>query len=243
MTDKNKKTDLFLEQRRDLLKLGAAGMPMVLTLRASAQEAVISQLRCTITIPSKFKILVDDTGAAWVGSGKLRTDKKTGNLKDKDVKNFKHDASYIFPHDSVSASYRPDACEYETCDESGGSGDHDDLLSHLTDENGTYAMNDYLAGSGEDDGHDHSCDDDGHAQDSHGHSIITNAPCGYAVYEYSRSQIISPGDYVTQGGDWNLSGDDGLYLELSLKYIDENGVNGHWPGVSCVISILNYMGH
>ena len=235
----------FLEQRRQLLKLGAAGMPMVLTLRASAQQAVISQLRCAITVPDSFKILVDDAGAAWVGSGNIKKT-KSGGYKSKDVIRFQDDANFVFPEGSVPASYRPDECEYETCDpDDDGDDDDDDLLAHLSDEKGTYSLNDYLAGGGKKDkgGHSHSqCDDDGHTMDEHDHSIVTNGPCGYACYEYSRNYAITPGEYVSEGGNWNLSGDDGLYLSLAIQYAEENGNDGVWPGVSCIVSVLNYLG-
>jgi len=243
MAKKNSNSNRFLEQRRQLLKLGAAGMPMVLTLRASAQQAVISQLRCAITVPNSFKILVDDAGAAWVGSGSI-AQTSSGNYKDKDIIAFQESANFIFPEGSVAASYRPDECEYETCDPDDDDDDDDDLLAHLSDDTGTYSLNDYLAGSGdEDDAHSHTqCDDDGHTLDEHDHSIVTNGVCGYACYEYSRNYEVSPGDYVTEGGSWNLAGDDGLYLSLAIQYAEENGNDGVWPGVSCIVSVLNYLG-
>jgi len=245
MQNKNDKTNLFLENRRKLLKLGAAGMPMVLTMRASAQQAVISQLRCAITVPDSFKILVDDSGAVWVGDRKLRKD-KSGAYKTKDIVKFQDKADFVFPEGSAPESYRPDECEYETCDESGhshGHDDDDDMLSYLSDENGSYSLNDYLSGSGGGDNHSHSqCDDDGHSMDEHGHSVVTNAPCGYAVYKYSRNYSITPGEFVNGSGNWSLSGDDGLYLSLAILYAEENGNDGNWPGVSCIVSVLNYIG-
>jgi len=243
MTNNKPDPNKFLAQRRQLLKLGAAGMPMVLTLRASAQQAVISQLRCAITVPDSFKILVDDAGAAWVGSGKINQT-KSGGYKTKDVIKFQENANFVFPEGSVPASYRPDECEYETCEPDYDDDDDDDLLAHLSDEQGTYSLTDYLAGGGkDDDAHSHTqCDDDGHTMDEHDHSIITNGPCGYACYEYSRNYAITPGEHVNEGGSWNLVGDDGLYLSLAIQYADENGNDGVWPGVSCIVSVLNYLG-
>jgi len=254
MQDSNK-PNVFLERRRQLLKMGAAGMPMMLTLRASAQEAVISQLRCVITMPKSFKILVDDTGAAWVGNRNIRKDKK-GVFRPNSLNKFMDKAKFVFPEGSAPVAYRPDACE--TCDpddgddsggdDSGGDDDSDfDLLSHLSDENGTYAMNDYLAGDGGYGGGDDSGGEDhGHGQcdedDGHGHGQ-TSADCGYVCYEYSSGQSITPGDYISQGGGWTISGDEGLYLSLSLLYAEEYGNSGRWPGVSCIVSVLNYIGH
>jgi hypothetical protein len=245
MQFKSEKTDVFLQRRRQLLKMGAAGMPMVLTLRASAAEAVISQLRCTITISNSFKILVDDAGAAWVGKGKLKS-KRNGQLRPKSVRRFKKRAQFVFPHDSAPSGYRPDECEYKTCDntESDDSEGHDELLSHLVDVDGTYALNDFLAGDEEDDEpSEDECDDDGHALDAKGNGIVENAPCGYAVYEYRSNHVITPGAFVGENGNLHLSGDDGLFLELSLIYADENGTEGNWPGVSCLVSVLNYIKH
>jgi len=246
MTQKSNDPNSFLEKRRQILKLGAAGMPMVLTLRASAQQAVISQLRCAITVPDSFKILVDDTGAVWVGSDKIDED-KNGNLKPKQIKKFKENANFVFPEGSAPVVYRPDECEYETCDDDDDDDDDDDfdLLSHLSSDDGTYSLNDYLAGGGgkKDDSHDHNqCDDDGHSMDEHGHSIPTNSGCGYACYEYSKNYAVTPGEFVTEGGSWNLTGDDGLYLSLAILYAEENGNDGVWPGVSCIVSVLNYIG-
>jgi len=249
MENKNDKSDLFLERRRQLLKMGAAGMPMVLTLRASAQEAIISQLRCVITLADSFKILVDDSGAAWVGSRNIRT-KRDGSYKASSLKKFKDRANFVYPEGSAPASYRPDACEECEVDDSHSHGHDDDnwytdangdkqsssdLLAHLSDNNGNYAMTDYLAGSGDDDSHNHNpaCDDHGHTQG--------NGDCGYALYEYRRGMAINPGEYVS-GNGFTISGDVGLYLALSTIYADEYGGNGSWPGISCIVSVLNYLG-
>jgi hypothetical protein len=252
MPNKDEKSDTFLERRRQLLKMGVAGMPMVLTLRASAADAVISQLRCTITVSNSFRILVDDTGAAWMGTRTIRT-KRDGSFKPKSLRKFKNKANFIFPGGSASESYRPEECEFLSCEEADnddhGHHSHDesssDLLAYLSDKDGTYAMNDFLAGSDE---HTHgsghsACDDNDHSQDEHGHSIPTNEPCGYSLYEYTTGHSITPGHYVSSGGSWNLSGDDGLFLELSIIYADENGEHGRWPGISCLVSVLNYLGH
>jgi len=249
----NKKTDAFLEKRRQLLKLGAAGLPMVLTLRASASEAVISQLRCLITVPSNLKILVDDTGAAWVGDGSISEEGGGGYDLD-DIASFKADADYTFPEGSAPSEYRPEACEIDDCEDGDGSGDI--LLSHLTDEQGNYSLTenltDYIAGGGGDD-HCHSLPDHDHGGgkkgkgkgkgghghgDDHGHG---QGDCGYALYVYDNS-VITPGNYVDESGNWTISGDDGLFLALSLAYAEEYGPGGSWPGVSCIVSILNYVG-
>ena len=51
--------------RREVLRLGAAGLPMVYTLSASASEAVISQLRCTMLVPAGMVLLIHRDGSVW----------------------------------------------------------------------------------------------------------------------------------------------------------------------------------
>jgi len=248
------KGDLFLEKRRQLLKLGAAGMPMVLTLRASASEAVISQLRCVVALPSNLKILVDDTGAAWVGNGSIGTG-PGGGYDSADITSFKANADYTFPDGSAPSEYRPDACVVEDCEDGDGRGDI--LLSHLTDKQGNYSLtsglDDYIAGSDYDDDDCHNQEDDeggkkgkgkGNDEDEDDYDDDDDAhnqtDCGYTLYEYSNT-VITPGNFVDESGNWTISGDEGLFIALSLAYADEYGNQGNWPGVSCLVSILNYV--
>ena len=241
------KDKTFLERRRQLLRMGAAGMPMALTLRAGATEAVVSQLRCVITIPGSLKILVDEDGAAWVGDGSIKTDKK-GNYKSKSISKFKSGADYEFQAGSVPASYRPD-CDSGSSDDSGwgddsgddssddscGSGDDSwaeadfDILAHLDDPVKQSYAADYIAGGGGDDSSDDHC----HTQDTE---------C-YAVYSYSQGQEITPGNYTNGGTGWSIGGGSNaeLYLALSLQYEQVYGEGGNWPGISCVVSVINYL--
>jgi hypothetical protein len=229
----------FLERRRQLLKLGAAGMPMALTLRASATEAIVSQLRCVITMPGSLKILVDESGAAWVGDGSISKKGKSGNYKTKSINKFKNNADFSFGEGSVPASYRPE-CEVEDdeCESGDDGGDDDfDILAHLDDQNSSYVSNDYLLGGGDDDSsHCHSQGDD----DSGGHD--QDGGC-YAVYEYSQGFEITPGNFTNGGTGWSIGGgsDAELYLALSLQYEDLHGSNGNWPGISCIVSVLNFL--
>ena len=57
-----------LESRRALLKLGAAGLPMMLTLKASAQSALISQLQCFFRPGIRHRIMVNSNGEAWAST-------------------------------------------------------------------------------------------------------------------------------------------------------------------------------
>ena len=57
-----------LASRRNLLKLGAAGLPMVLTLKASARQAAVSQLRCFFNPGARHRIMVNSNGEAWAST-------------------------------------------------------------------------------------------------------------------------------------------------------------------------------
>lgn len=245
------RSEQFKAHRRQLLRMGAAGLPMVLTLRASASGALISQLRCTFTIPNSTKILVDDTGQAWVGTSKLGI---SGNKpKNKNISKFKNHAQYVFPAGTVPSSYRADACPPDPCDGFANNlndANVDSMFAHLTDSEGDYQATEGFSGAGNGGSHSHNnndhiqCDNHGHQVDEHGHSIGSNtgkyAECGYKAYNVSNNQI-APGDYVNNGS-WSLPGDeDGLYLSLSINYADSYGNTGGWPGISCIVSILNYL--
>jgi len=256
MQNSNKQSELYKAHRRQLLRMGAAGMPMVLTLRASAAEALISQLQCVFVIPKKTKILVDDEGRAWVGTKKLGAD--GNNPKTKDIGSFKDKADYVFPAGSVPEDYRPDACAPNPCADDWLAkmepAEIDSMFAHLTDNEGDYLAAEGFSGRSDDDDDDDDDDDGSHCvTNSHGHSVETDsnghiveddssgyASCGYKVYEVS-NKTVKPGDFVSGSGSWNLSGDTGLYIALSLQYADSHGDAGGWPGISCIVSILNYL--
>ncbi len=185
MSNTEKNSNNFMEQRRQLLRLGAAGMPMVLTLRAGASGPLISQLQCVVTIPGSLRILVDGSGSAWVGNGNLK--QKKGKYKSKDINNFKSNADYTFPNNSAPSQFRPSGCS-----------------------------------TGDDDDDDNSC---------------------YELYSLDAYQLITPGDYVDINGNWNLNSDSAsLYIALSARHADLSPSDGSWPGISCIVSILNYLG-
>ena len=234
---------------------------MVLTLRASASGAIISQLQCSFTVPNKTKILVDDTGQAWVGTKKLGI---SGNKpKNKHINKFKNNAQYVFPAGTVPSAYRADACAPDPCDGYASNlpnGDVNSMFAHMTDSETDYDAPGGLSpdregagggagaswhsgGGGGHSNHIH-CDRHGHQVDGDHHSVgggsSTYADCGYKAYNVGNSSI-SPGDYVN-GSSWNLPGNDlGLYVSLSLSYADSYGDTGGWPGISCIVSIVNYL--
>lgn len=57
-----------LASRRHLLRLGAAGLPMVLTLKASARAAAVSQLRCFFKPVVRHRIMINSNGEAWAST-------------------------------------------------------------------------------------------------------------------------------------------------------------------------------
>lgn len=175
----------YNDQRRKLLQMGAAGLPMVLTLRASASEALISQLQCLFTVKNnRRRILVDDDGRAWVGNKFIK--QGPNGLKASHITRFINNAKTYFTSGTAPNSYRP----------AGG------------------------------------CQPNNNPN-------WTN--CGYSYYDLGKNHEITPSDYLTSGGNWNLSGNDGLYLSLSITYADSVGNDGVWPGISCIVSILTYL--
>lgn len=232
----------FMNNRRQLLKLGAAGMPMVLTLRASASGALISQLQCVFKFDKKHRILVDHTGAAWVGTRNVNYNASKG-FKIASINKFKDKAHYVFPAGSAPASYRPSACppEDDGCGDNGGHSWEEAAFNHSgSDEHGYFAADNLgrtTGGGGH--GHSQDCDNHGHSNSSSNSQWID---CGYSYYKYNQNSTIKPGDYVNSNGNWSISGDEGLYLSLSFIYADEYGNTGSWPGISCIVSILNYLG-
>ncbi|WP_417451693.1 hypothetical protein [Kordiimonas sp.] len=245
----------FLERRRQLLKMGAAGMPMILTLKASANQAVHSALDCAFMLTSAVNILVDHEGKVWIGDGSIQQ-KNDGRLKSSDIASFKSNADFVFPSNSAPGDYIPDACPDDGCDtdDSGGWDDDDwyfgssgkDLLQQLKDSGNVVAFTGRY-GSSDDD--DDDCrgggDDDDYWDDDDGYSSSSSnsgwTDCGYNYYQISANTTITPLDYMNQSGDWQISGTGGLYIALGAKYLDYYGNDGGFPGISCLHSILAYL--
>lgn len=231
MADMQNKDKDFLERRRQLLKLGAAGVPMVLTLKASASQPVHSALDCAFVIPSSMNILVNHNGKAWVGNGSIR--EQNGKLHKDDIEDFKDNADYVFGNGSAPVQYRPDECEEE---DDCGSGDDDD--DWRDDDN--YWCSSSSGDDDDDNGKKKKKDDDDDDDDDDGGSSDWT-DCGFNFYRISSNTTITPSDYLSNNGTWQLSGANGLYLALAGEYLDSNGNDGGFPGISCLLSILNYL--
>jgi hypothetical protein len=114
----------------------------------------------------------------------------------------------------------------------------------LADLNGHENDHDYLLGGGGDDsGGDDSGDDGGWGDDSGDDDCSSEPEQCYAVYDYSQGSEITPGNFTNGGSGWSIGGTSNaeLYIALSLQYEESHGVNGSWPGISCIVSIINYL--
>lgn len=260
MDDQKQDTSEFLERRRQLLKLGAAGMPMILTLKASANQTVHSALDCVFKLTSAVNILVDHEGKVWVGSSTIDQG-SGGTLKTSDITAFKSNADFAFPAGTAPEDYVPDECPDDPCDgDSSGDWDDDDwyfggtgrdLLQELMDSGSISSFkkdkdkdkdkggdDDDCGNSDDDDDDDDDWDDD---DGGSGGSGGTWTDCGYNYYEISANTTITPLDYLNGNGDWQISGTNGLYIVLGAKYLDYYGNDGGFPGISCLHSILTYL--
>ena len=94
-------------ERRQVLQLGIAGMPMMLSTRASAQSFANSALDCTVTIPADLSILVHRDGRAWVTD---RVNIGNGRLTNRRVRRIQRRAQYFFSSGSVPEEYRQTTC-------------------------------------------------------------------------------------------------------------------------------------
>ena len=236
--------------RRKLLQLGAVGMPMMFTLRASAQSAVVSALQCTIDIPSDWVILVDSDGAAWVGDMDWNSNKE---LTQKVVDDLKEDSSFEFPAGAVDEQFRPDGdCEVDEDKDCGWgndtvdpAGDNDDQNSCAADPNRETPWFEEVdegdgnntPGNSNNDGNGQGGDNDNKGNKDKNEDIS----CLFKVYEMSNSSPFPVGDVVDVNGNWSLEGNDGLYVSLATQYAIQNESAEGFPGVSCLVSVLNFI--
>ncbi len=245
----------FVARRRELLKLGAAGMPMLLTLKASAAQPVHSAFDCLISLP-EMCIMVGEDGAAWIvtdGAGRYDAGEA---ITTSTVNSFKSDASYVVPAGTVPDRYRsqedcPDPCSgggggHDDEDDGWGDNDEDDGWGDEDEDDDCSSSDDDDDGHGNGHGHGHGDnEDDGwgdHDDDDDDGGEVDDAICKYKIYCYGDNTQIAPGNYVSESGNWNISGDTGLYLVVAAKYADLYGERGNFPGVSCLLSILIYLG-
>lgn len=183
--EKQKDNGSKLEARRQVLKLGAAGLPMLITLKASAQQAAVSQLQCFFRLPERVRIMVNAEGEAWSSTThNVRFNRRRQAYRKEDLDEFLRPGNSIRFTGGVPSQYRPMACS--------------------TPPEGNWVT------------------------------------CGWNKFTIGRNAKITPADYLV-GNSWQVSGDKGLYVALTLQYASTSSA-GAWPGISCIASILTYLG-
>ncbi len=170
--------------RRDMLKLGVAGLPMILTLNSSAAHAAASQLTCFFRLPDRVRIMVDASGNAWASTThNVRFSRNRQAYRKDDLDEFLLPGNSIEFTGGVPSQYIPTACS--------------------SPPTGNWVG------------------------------------CGWNKFSINRNAKITPGNYV-DGNSFQVSGNKGLYVALSIQYASMS-TSGGWPGVSCIVSILNYL--
>lgn len=100
-----------LAERRALLKLGAAGLPMMLTLKASAQSVAVSQLSCFFRLPARVRVMVNSDGDAWSStSHNVRFNRRRQVWRKDDLEEFLLPQNSIHFTGGVPSVYRPSTC-------------------------------------------------------------------------------------------------------------------------------------
>lgn len=110
---KNKKNSKHSAERRHILTLAATGLPMVLTMKASARQSINSALTCAFRLPARVRVLVDDQGNAWANPTTLNINYRAdrGGFRIDHIQRFKDDPNTIFISGGVSSStFLPNAC-------------------------------------------------------------------------------------------------------------------------------------
>ena len=174
-----------LADRRALLKLGAAGLPMMLTLKASAQSAAVSQLSCFFRLPSRVRIMVKTNGNAWASTThNVRFNKRRQAWRKDDLDEFLLPQNSVKFTGGVPSVYRPSSCNTPS------------------DANWVY--------------------------------------CGWNKFSVGNNAKITPANFINSNDEFEFTGSNkGLYVALTIQYSTHS--SSGWPGVSCIVSILNYL--
>lgn len=173
--------------RRELLRLGAAGLPMVMTLNGSAASAAVSQLQCFFRMPARIRIMVNADGTAYASTRlNVRFSRNRNAFRKDDLDAFLAASDTIAFTGGVDAQFRPNAC---------------------------------------------SSPPTGNWVD-----------CGWNKFNLGNNAKVTPSRYLDGNNNWDFDGSSrSLYVDLSLQIASQSSSNS-WPGISCIISILNYIG-
>lgn len=109
--DKQNAVEKQFAARRDLLKLGVAGLPMVLTLNSSAAHAAASQLTCFFNLPERVRIMVNSDGHAWASTThNVRFSNKRQAFRKDDLDEFLLPGNSLEFTAGVPSQYIPTGC-------------------------------------------------------------------------------------------------------------------------------------
>ncbi|WND02596.1 hypothetical protein QGN29_13675 [Temperatibacter marinus] len=215
--------------RRRLLQMGAAGLPMMMTVNSGVSASVISQLDCLFTIPAGYVMMVRSNGKVWMGdsiSAQWQGEKITQALVD-DIKN---QADITTDRQAAPNQFRPDEDDCpsgpveEESDDSSSKGKGKGKDDDSSDDN-SCTVDDDSSGKGDDSSDDSSsCEED---------------LCGtYKIYE-TTGAATNVNNYVDGSGNWiEPQNANQLYIYLMVLYAQEYGNDGAFPGISCIHSIL-----
>ncbi|WND02597.1 hypothetical protein QGN29_13680 [Temperatibacter marinus] len=92
--------------RRRLLALGAAGLPMMLTMKAGASSNIISQLDCLFSIPANFTMLVRNNGKVWMGDS-ITVNWQGQMITNSIIRDIKDQSDIILGRNSAPSNFRP----------------------------------------------------------------------------------------------------------------------------------------
>ncbi|WP_374763794.1 hypothetical protein [Yunchengibacter salinarum] len=215
--------------RRQLLKLGLAGAPMVFSVRASAANALASAVDCAINVPNSFYALVASDGQAWVATINVGSGKITPGL----VNRFKRFGIHL-PEGSVDEEFRPGGCDAED------RLDAEAFWNDPLDEDGDEDERQGIPHPGGGDDRDDDDDDDDEFESNGG--IPRNLECRYALTDLSSLDGTVIGDLFSEDGAIAPgSRNERLFALILSRYVYHYGQSGSLPGLSCYVSILNYV--
>jgi len=219
-----------LQARRQMLRMGAVGLPMMLTMRASAQS-VVSQLQCTIEIPRNYNALIDADGAVWMVRANLS---QVDVLTDETVARLQQRAErrgFVFPPGSASAEFRPDpsSCRGDDDDYDYDDDDDDD------DDRGSRGLG--RCGGNRGRGVGNECDDDDDDDDDE-----DDVSCYYNLVQFGRRDSFAAEEVFDLNGNIYATEERQLFLELAQAYMRDNPAGTEFPAISCIISVMAYTG-